>query len=381
MLAGAAKVDVTPSSPCHLAGYAARDHGHESVHDRIGLRALYVSDGNRDALIITADIIYFTENVIDRIVPELSNRFGLDRDRVIFAGSHTHSAPNPRRAENTDWIQRLIDQSVSAAALAKNELKPATLRFGRGTSGIGVNRREQVSDGKIVLGINPDGPRDRELILAQCVPETGGLIATLGCFACHGTTMSQRNYALSGDWSGVASTSIEASNEYGCFLYLNGGAANICPRIDRQESFEPVETQAAEFVSDVSRLATQLKALSGNEPIAYAARKIQLPRKQTDVENGMGRCAQVRISGLKIGSLYLVGFPGEVFSQTTMAVKAAHPDKVLMVCSYFDGGNAGYVPVREAYETGGYEVRVSPYSEDAEDVLRAELIELVEALR
>ena len=76
----------------------------------------------------------------------------------------------------------------------------------------------------------------------------------------------------------------------------------------------------------------------------------------------------------------IIGFPGEVFSETAMAVKEAFPDSAVMVNSYTTGGHAGYVPVREAYDTGGYEVRVSPYSEDAEDVLRKAFVDLVAAL-
>ena len=72
MLAGAAKVDITPTSPCRLAGYASRDHGHESVHDPLSLRALYVSSNGVDALLITADVIWFTEDIIDRVTPLMS---------------------------------------------------------------------------------------------------------------------------------------------------------------------------------------------------------------------------------------------------------------------------------------------------------------------
>jgi hypothetical protein len=52
----------------------------------------------------------------------------------------------------------------------------------------------------------------------------------------------------------------------------------------------------------------------------------------------------------------------------------------MMVCSYASGGSTRYVPVREACDTGGYEVRVSPYSEEAEAVLRSEFVALLEGL-
>ena len=105
---------------------------------------------------------------------------------------------------------------------------------------------------------------------------------------------------------------------------------------------------------------------------------IELPRQQCDVEGGMGRTRRIRIHGIRIGPFRIVGFPGEVFSETAMAVKKATAPRVVAVNSYTSGGAAGYVLVREAYDTGGYEVRVSPYySEDAEDILRSEFINLL----
>lgn len=378
--AGSAVLDITPVSPAHLAGYAARDHGHESVHDPISVRALFVSNGIDVALLVTGDIIWFTEDVIDRITPVLADQLGLDPLNVMFAGSHTHSAPNPRRPENADWVRRLEDQVVSAAAIARTRLQPVTLESARGTSDIGVNRREQVEDGRIILGINPDGPCDKELILTRFKAGQGSTVATVGCFACHGTTLSQRNYRLSGDWSGVASTTIEASGDHGAFLYLNGGAADICPRVDREESFAPVESQAAQFVRDLATAASSAESLADDDTIRGAERTLELPRKSRDVEDGKGRTARVRIKGLRIGPLTAIGFPGEVFTETAIAVKAAFPDRLLMVCSYADGGSAGYVPVRTAYDTGGYEVRVAPYAEAAEETLRTEFKNLAQDL-
>ena len=93
----------------------------------------------------------------------------------------------------------------------------------------------------------------------------------------------------------------------------------------------------------------------------------------------MGRLCKVQIQGVRIGPLRIIGFPGEVFTQTAIAVKENHP--TTMVCSYMAGSNAGYVPVAEAYDTGGYEVRVSPYAEGAEAVLREGFMDLLEKLQ
>jgi neutral ceramidase len=374
---GTATVDITPATPCYLAGYAGRDHAHESVHDPISLRAMVVRGEGGDALIVSADILWFSNAILDRVLPILERELGVPGNRTFFVGTHTHSAPNAYNDENKAWAQMVEAQVLAAAALAGMRLQEATLFAATGESRIGINRREQVSDGKIILGENPGGPVDREVVLIEARNKAGESIGRIANFACHGTMLSQRNYQLSGDWPGLAAAKLEATGG-SPFIFLNGGCANIAPRNDRQAIFEPVETLSSEFAEDVGKIAEGLAPIQGEDAVAGADLTLEMPRKLRDVEEGMGKFARVRIQGLRIGPLRIIGFPGEVFAETAMAVKENHP--LTMVCSYMAGARAGYVPVAEAYETGGYEVRVSPYSDKGEGVLREGFKDLLKKL-
>jgi len=374
---GSAIVDITPRTPCFLAGYAGRDHEHESVHDPISLRAFYARGSNGDVLVISADILWFSDEMVESLLPVLHDQLGLQAEHVFFVGTHTHSAPNTRNKANAAWVQMVESQVVAAAALAQTRLSDAKLFATTGESKININRREQVADGKIILGENPEGPVDREVILIEARTGSGDAVGQLGNYACHGTMLSQRNYQLSGDWLGLAAAKLEA-DAVSPFLFLNGGCANIAPLNDRQAIFEPVEALASEFVEDVKKMSLGLEGVEEDDTVSGATLEIQLPRKLRDVEEGMGRYRKVQIQGVRIGPLKIVGFPGEVFTQTAMAVKEQH--ELTMVCSYMAGSSAGYVPVAEAYETGGYEVRVSPYAEGAEAVLRQGFLDLLKKL-
>lgn len=376
---GSAVADITPRSPCHLAGYGARDHAHEGVHDPLSVRGFYVRTDQGEALVFSADILWYSEQMIARIASALEGKMNIPPLHVQFCGTHTHSAPDVKNEANGEWIQLVEAQTVAAAALAKTRAQNAGLFCGHGESRIGVNRRELLPDGSITLGLNPDGPNDREVIVLEARGAGDQVLGRMGNFACHGTALSQRNYMLSGDWPGLAATRLEADTP-GEWLFLNGGAANICPRVDRQEAFEPIQEMADEFADDMHGICRSLSALAEDDAIMGAESVLQLPRKQRDIDEGMGKFRQVRIQGLRIGALRILAFPGEVFSQTTIAVKKAFPGQTVMVCSYMSGCSAGYVPVAEAYETGGYEVRVSPYAETAEAVLRQGFIDLVHAL-
>ena len=379
---GSAKMEITPRSPCHLAGYGARDHASEGVHDPLHLRALYAQGADaQQALVISADILYFGRQAAERIRAKAQAELGLPPASVLLAGTHTHSAPSPWARGNEEWTAALVDRAIAAAALAKSRLTPARLRVHRGESRIGVNRRELRPEGMVVLGQNPDGPIDREIILVAADDAAGRPVVRLVNFACHGVVMDDVNYLVTGDWPGVAAGLLEEA--CACpVLFCNGGAGNVNSRIGPQDRFEPVLELAREFADDcLVALKRKGKPADVEDGVVTGVEvPLALPRKAGEIERGKGRLAPVTLHGLRIGGVVLAGYPGEMFSETAMAAKQAAKRPATLVCSYVDGGDAGYVPVREAYDTGGYEVGASPYSEAAEALLRQGLIGLCTAV-
>ena len=380
--AGSAVLDITPVSPCHLAGYGHRDHAHEGVHDPLSLRALYLTDGDDELALVSADILWFREELADPIHDLIQQHLSISPERVMLCGTHTHSAPTTSGPQaNAEYLHFLASQTLAAVALARTRATPVSLQIARGSSHIGINRREQKPDGRIVLGYNPEGPIDREIMLLSVVGSSGTHVADVCSFATHGVVLGGGNYLISGDWCGLAAAAIEADSE-AAFLFMNGGAANVNPRLRSgpQLDFAPAQELAAEFVRDIATTRKSLQDAPDGILLNGLFSTIELPRQLKDIEEGMGRTRRVRIHGIRIGPVRIVGFPGEVFSETAMAVKAAVAPAVVAVNSYTTGGAGGYVPVAEAYDTGGYEVAVSPYCAGAEAVLRAEFIDLLEKL-
>lgn len=60
----------------------------------------------------------------------------------------------------------------------------------------------------------------------------------------------------------------------------------------------------------------------------------------------------VNVQFLKIGRTVLVALPFEVFSETSLKMKAKFPDSIMVSCA---GGCQGYLPPARDYERGGYE--------------------------
>jgi hypothetical protein len=79
---------------------------------------------------------------------------------------------------------------------------------------------------------------------------------------------------------------------------------------------------------------------------------------------------------IRVGPLLLAGWPGEVFCELGMALKRRAQAARTYVIGYANG-SIGYVPTREAYPEGGYEVGSALHlADDAGEVLLEETVAL-----
>ena len=74
-----------------------------------------------------------------------------------------------------------------------------------------------------------------------------------------------------------------------------------------------------------------------------------------DEENQAGQGDKVEVMVLRIGSVGIVALPGEGFCEIGLAIKRASPAEHTIVIELANDA-AGYLPTRDAYEQGGYEV-------------------------
>ena len=79
---------------------------------------------------------------------------------------------------------------------------------------------------------------------------------------------------------------------------------------------------------------------------------------------------------LQIVELNVIGVSGELFSQIGKEIKNSYRPNPVMVLGYTNG-DAGYLPTRQAFSEGGYEVdmayryygRKGPFTEELEDII------------
>lgn len=72
---------------------------------------------------------------------------------------------------------------------------------------------------------------------------------------------------------------------------------------------------------------------------------------------------ELDITGVRIGDVAFVGLPGEPFTEIGVEIKKAEGYRMIMPCG-LTNDYAGYFPVKEAFDEGGYEARTSRYKGD-----------------
>ena len=86
------------------------------------------------------------------------------------------------------------------------------------------------------------------------------------------------------------------------------------------------------------------------------------------------------VSGLAIGPVAFVGFPGEPFTGIGRGVKD-NPNFELVMHTCLTNGNEGYFPMEDAYKEGGYEARSSKFRAGVAERLVAEGNSVLEAMK
>jgi hypothetical protein len=86
------------------------------------------------------------------------------------------------------------------------------------------------------------------------------------------------------------------------------------------------------------------------------------------------------LQGIRIGSVVLLSIPGEPFTEINQQIVRQSPFEHTLFSGYSNGG-FGYLPVRSAFEEGGYEVEISPFSPDAAEVVVAESLSMLKELQ
>lgn len=241
LTAGVARIDITPPVGFRMQGAMRRTEGSVGIESPLLATALILADEQTKIVILDCDLIGFDLPLAERIRKTVSNRVDTPKSHVTVGCTHTHNGPctarsalggvhdvggEPAEREALDaYIETLVGQLAGIAEVADSNRKPARAAAGRGTAPVAINREEHNSDGRILVGRNPDGTTDHSVDVLRVDDLDDNPIAVLTSYAAHPVVMGYHTYLLSPDYPGVVRRIVEQVTGATC-LFLTGAAGN-----------------------------------------------------------------------------------------------------------------------------------------------------------
>lgn len=409
LLAGAGVADITPQDSQYLFGYPHVARYSTGVHDPLLSSALYLSDGRTPLLFVANDIIFVGKATAGRVRRRIEEATGVPAGHILVSATHTHSGPStvdyislegdptvPKVDER--YLRRFEDGIVAAAIAAVRNAEPAEVGLAVADgSAVGTNRR------------NPAGPADPQVpVLLVRSAGNGRPIACMLVCSMHPTVLREQSTVVSADFPGMARRYLQ-ENLLGndCpVLHHTGPAGNQSPRhvihgntlAEARRLGEALgravvaTTERIHFTAfpetDVRRAFLDLPRRAfpaieeAERKLAIAAQRLEELRRRGATRQEVrlaevdwfgaeetlrltrlaaeGRleavyrsCLPAEVQVMQIGPWAFVGWPGEIFVEHALTVKAQVSDTYII--SLANGELQGYIATEAAAAEGGYE--------------------------
>ena len=421
------RVIITPPAGTPMAGNIRLDNKSRGVHDDLYCNILILDDNSTKVCLLGFDLIGIEYTTCTDIKERIEKVTGIPSENIVMWATHTHSGPDTgmRMYQGTDkiinaYLEDTTKKVVEGVANANRKYEIVVLKTGKtSVPDLSFNRRLIKKDGSVVMNFEEfertditgtTGPIDKELITLSLWDNNDKLFAVLVNFTLHPAILVSYKWLISRDFINYLDEYL--IGKYGnhvVTLYANGAEGNInhlnYQDPDQLRSFEETERIGKKLGSYVSNSFSNSKVLDGK--IRFVSKKVTLPLREITEEEkrwadmvlerdkdlvedmfdgipdktyakmikGMlvrtdKECETV-LQGMAIHNFAFVTFPGEVYVEFGLQVKELSPYKNTMVIGLANS-QAGYIPKKEAFSQGGYEVRTAWTSQlvhDAGEIL------------
>ncbi|QWH40868.1 neutral/alkaline non-lysosomal ceramidase N-terminal domain-containing protein [Bacillus mycoides] len=385
---GVCKVDITPPVGIDFVGYY-RETGINNIEERIYGTIFVFEKDEMKTVFISIDNIGMIVDDTNIIRERVASELHVPVERITVVYTHTHSGPET--VGDDPLVQSyktiLVNNVVQGAVTANNNLKLCEVGWGVTTGDIGVNRRERTSDGRATMGTNIEGVVDKRIgMLAIRNAETKELSGVVVFCTAHPNVLKGDSDVLSADYPGMTREILEEI--VNCpVIIVQGAAGNVNAKY--RGSREALKQMAYILSGHVltmlptvtykpilnlrtisSSMQMKLKDIPEIDEIRSMA---QLAEKQWSVntdewltivlekyrENMRQLSIDLEIQLFQINDGIFSGIPMEPFSETALEMKESLQNELAFFGGYTNEYN-GYLPTKEEYAYGGYEVELNP---------------------
>lgn len=442
--AGFSRVNINPMLGIGLYGYYIPRYADGVLDDlEINTLALSVGGQKTVFLVVDhCGIRQVVMDVLRKHVAEVTG-LPLEAVYVSATHTHTAPFIDTESTDALiqEYTQFVCRKMGDSAKMALEDLKPARMGWGVGKApNIAFMRRYLMKDGSIRTnpGVNnpdivrPVGQVDERVSVLRFDREQGETIV-LTSIGIHPDTVG--GCKISADWPGATRRTIEkaldntkclvfngvqgdvnhvkanptggdlndmfmdfddVSRGYGHTRYMGRVITGAVLQVFDKVAYIPVDSIRIlqKTIQVPAQLPTQEELIKAREidALHQAGKDDQLPYRGmqlTTVVAGAARMLRLEngpdsfkmvLTVIAIGSVALVGIPGEPFSLVGTSIKEA-PGWDLVIPCINTNGKEGYFPTQDAYDIMGYEAASSNFSPGVAELIIAESLELLKQLR
>ncbi|HDR3499423.1 neutral/alkaline non-lysosomal ceramidase N-terminal domain-containing protein [Bacillus toyonensis] len=385
---GVCKVDITPPVGIDFVGYH-RETGINNIEERIYGTVFVFEKDEMKTVFISIDNIGMLVEDTNFIREQVASRLHVPFERITVVYTHTHSGPETVGDDPLvqSYKTLLVNNVVHGAVTANNNLKLCEVGWSVTTGNIGVNRRERTPDGRAKMGTNIDGVVDKRIgMLAIRDAETKELSGILVFCTAHPNVLKGNSDELSADYPGITREILKKI--VNCPVIIVQGAAgnvNAKYRGSREALKQMAYTLSGHVLTMLPTVtyspivnvrtvsSTMQMKLKDIPEIDEIQKMAQLAEKQWGVnadewlaivlekyEQGMRRLSiDLEVQLFQVNDGIFSGIPMEPFSETALEMKEILQNELAFFGGY-KNGYIGYLPTKEEFAYGGYEVELSP---------------------
>jgi neutral ceramidase len=406
--------NITPPLGCDIPGqlYIRKSSG---IKDELFAKSIVLDNGDNILAIIAIDLLCISEEDVKKIRERVEFYTKIPKSHIMISATHTHTgAPISNiygSSRDEAYMDYMIRKVADSAIVAYNNRKPSKIGYGVGyEDSIAFNRRFFMKDGSLRTNpgiMNPEidkpaGPIDPEVSMLRIDDEHGNPKGIILNYACHLDVVGGTEY--SADYPGELSRILKRlfGQDFIC-IFLTGTCGNI-NHVDAtgKLTIKPGHyklmgrTLAGEVIKSWEKIAAldnQILLNAKNSIITVNLRKpredeilsamkllaMESESKSSESKPDSSSCEdffarelinaaennpeskQVEVQVIRVGDITITGLPGEVFVEFGLDIKNRSPFKNNMVSTLTNGSN-GYIAICEAFKQGGYETKLSTYT-------------------
>ena len=414
----AAAAEIVGDDSMEIAGGISPGH---VVGQEGKLRAsAIVIEANTKICIVSCDVLVLQRDILDDVCRKIEAEENIPFENILITSTHTHHAPTTVTVHgykrDKTFCRRVKDAIVSAVHKANRKLKnapPVSMYFRLGQeSTVGQNSRQLLKDGTIYWvgsradALRPTGPFDPELPVLAFKRADGTLEALLFNHSSH--NIGVRRSGRSPAFYGLAAQELEQELG-GTTIFIPGafGSTHVLTlstdeRILRiKNAVKQAFSKARKTkISTVTSVKKQFKYRVRNfdedaeeKAVSYYCNKrlggnpediIKVFRNmRKELAKHQGQLRNTWLHVILIDDIAFVGVPGECFGRLGAEIKRRSPFRYTYVIGLAND-YIGYIPDKQAYDMGGYQVWTGFHSlveRGTGEAIVAEAIRILEEIK